>query len=192
MSQQKRFNHAGGTGFTVSSGDVDDRGGAVHIPEDFNGSANRIQPGSHLIFGGACQQFTVGAFNPFGVRDCWVAHLAHSVLSLAGIKLCDTGSLPGFCYVQIYVWVYSRPSTVHTAVCYMCWGGLVAILPLFYAAFATVMVRLSPSVRSRETARVSPVTSSSWVRRASKVSCGALTVRLMRSETFSPASLRAC
>ena len=88
MSQQKRFNHAGGTGFTVSSGDVDDRGGAVHIPEDFNGSANRIQPGSHLIFGGACQQFTVDAFNPFGVRDCWVAHLAHSVLSLAGIKLC--------------------------------------------------------------------------------------------------------
>ena len=34
-------------------------------------------------------------------------------------------------YVQIYVWVYSRPSTVHTAVRYMRWGGLVAILPLY-------------------------------------------------------------
>ncbi|SUE38379.1 Uncharacterised protein [Rothia dentocariosa] len=36
-------------------------------------------------------------------------------------------------YVQIYVWVYSRPSMVHTAVCYMCWGGLAAILSLLYA-----------------------------------------------------------
>ena len=127
------------------------------------------------------------------VRDCWVAHLAHSVLSLAGIKLCGQRLYQdsALC-TDIYIWVYSHPSTVHTAVCYMCWGGLEAILPLFYAAFATLMVRLSPSVRSRETARVSPVTSSSWARRASKVSCGALTVRLMRSETFSPASLRAC
>ena len=77
VAEQQRLNHAGGAGLAVRAGNVNHRGGAVHVAEDFDGARHGVQARCHLIFGGARQQLAVDPLHALGIGNCGVILLAH-------------------------------------------------------------------------------------------------------------------